>query len=403
MQKTNLLTVLCLASYEKGFDFLIKCKNMGNRVLLVTSQSLMEANWPREFIDEIFFIPDNQNEWNMDVVMKSISYLARTEKIDRIIALDDFDVEKAAKLREHLRIPGMGETTARYFRDKLSMRKKAKEDKINIPDFVHVLNHDEINNFFDTNQPPYILKPRSQAGAIGLKKLFSKEEAWETINNLGDEQSYYLLEQFIEGNIYHVDSIIFNYKLQFALAHQYALPPFEVAHEGRVFCSRTVKFGSKDEKELLKLNKQVIKSLGLKKGISHSEYIKSKDGKFYFLETSARVGGANLSNLIEESSGINLWNEWAVIENLKDEEKYVLPEFKKNYGAILISLAKQEFPDLSSFNDKEIAWRLNKKYHAGLVVVSESYDKISELIGNYTKRFYDEFFAYQPIKEKASN
>ena len=141
MQKTNLLTVLCLASYEKGFDFLIKCKNMGNRVLLVTSQSLMEANWPREFIDEIFFIPDNQNEWNMDVVMKSISYLARTEKIDRIIALDDFDVEKAAKLREHLRIPGMGETTARYFRDKLSMRKKAKEDKINIPDFVHVLNH----------------------------------------------------------------------------------------------------------------------------------------------------------------------------------------------------------------------------------------------------------------------
>ncbi|MBK7981305.1 MAG: ATP-grasp domain-containing protein [Ignavibacteriae bacterium] len=403
MQKTNLLTVLCLASYEKGFDFLIKCKNMGNRVLLVTSQSLMEANWPREFIDEIFFIPDNQNEWNMDVVMKSISYLARTEKIDRIIALDDFDVEKAAKLREHLRIPGMGETTARYFRDKLSMRKKAKEDKINIPDFVHVLNHDEINNFFDTNQPPYILKPRSQAGAIGLKKLFSKEEAWETINNLGDEQSYYLLEQFIEGNIYHVDSIIFNYKLQFTLAHQYALPPFEVAHEGRVFCSRTVKFGSKDEKELLKLNKQVIKSLGLKKGISHSEYIKSKDGKFYFLETSARVGGANLSNLIEESSGINLWNEWAVIENLKDEEKYVLPEFKKNYGAILISLAKQEFPDLSSFNDKEIAWRLNKKYHAGLVVVSESYDKISELIGNYTKRFYDEFFAYQPIKEKASN
>lgn len=403
MQKSNVLTVLCLASYEKGFDFLINCKKLGNRVLLITSQSLMESNWPRDFIDEIFFIPDNQNEWNMDVVMKSISYLARTEKIDRIIALDDFDVEKAAKLREHLRIPGMGETTARYFRDKLSMRKKAKEDNINIPDFVHVLNHDEINNFIDSNQPPYILKPRSQAGAIGLKKLFSKDEAWETINNLGDEQSYYLLEQFIEGDIYHVDSIIFNYKLQFALAHQYALPPFEVAHEGRVFCSRTVKFGSKDEKELLKLNKQVIKSLGLKKGISHSEYIKSKEGKFYFLETSARVGGANLSNLIEESSGINLWNEWAVIENLKDEENYVLPEFKKNYGAILISLAKQEFPDMSSFNDKEITWRLNKKYHAGLVAVSESYDKISDLIGNYTKRFYDDFFAFQPIKEKASN
>ncbi|MBK7105647.1 MAG: ATP-grasp domain-containing protein [Ignavibacteriae bacterium] len=403
MKTENPLTVLCLASYEKGFDFLIQCKKIGNRVLLITSQSLIDANWPRDFIDEIFFIPDNKNEWNMENVTKSISYLARTEKIDRIIALDDFDVEKAAKLREHLRIGGMGETTARYFRDKLAMRKKAEEDKISIPNFVHVLNHNEINNFLDSNQPPYILKPRSQAGAIGLKKLYSKEEAWETINNLGDEQSYYLLEQFIEGNIYHVDSIIFNYKIQYALTHEYALPPFEVAHEGRVFCSRTVKFGSKDEKSLLKLNKQVIKSLGLKKGISHSEYIKSKDGKFYFLETSARVGGANIANLIEESSGINYWKEWAIIENLNDNVEYKLPIPQKEYAAIFISLAKQEFPDTNSFNDKEVVWRLNKKYHAGLVIASENYDRITELINDYTKRFYEDFFAYQPIKEKASN
>ncbi|MFZ1290285.1 MAG: ATP-grasp domain-containing protein [Melioribacteraceae bacterium] len=403
MKTTNPLTVLCLASYEKGFDFLIQCKKLGNRVLLITSQSLMDANWPRDFIDEIFFIPDVQNEWNMENVIKSISYLARTEKIDRIIALDDFDVEKAAKMREHLRVAGMGETTARYFRDKLAMRKKAHEDKISIPNFVHILNYNEINNFLDSNQPPYILKPRSQAGAIGLKKLYSKDEAWETINNLGDDQSYYLLEQFVEGNIYHVDSIIFNYEIKFALAHEYALPPFEVAHEGRVFCSRTVKFGSKDEKSLLKINKQVIKSLGLKKGISHSEYIKSKDGKFYFLETSARVGGANIANLIEESSGINYWKEWAIIENLKDKDEYKLQIPKKNYAAILISLAKQEFPDTNSYNDNEVVWKLNKKYHAGLVVASESFDRITELINDYTKRFYEDFFAFQPIKKKAAN
>jgi len=36
----------------------------------------------------------------------------------RVVTLEDFDVEKVAALREHLRIPEMGDTTTRYFRDK---------------------------------------------------------------------------------------------------------------------------------------------------------------------------------------------------------------------------------------------------------------------------------------------
>ena len=300
------MTILCLASFEKGFDFLIESKNLGNRVLLVTSEKLKDVNWPRDSIDEIFYVPETEHGWNMDDLIKSVSYLARNEDISRIIALDDFDVEKAAKLREHLRVPGMGDTTARYFRDKLAMRKKAFDDSIPIPDFIHVLNHNKINDFLDNHTPPFILKPRSQAGAIGLKKLSSKEEAWNVINSLGDEQSFYLMEEFVEGEIYHVDSIILEHEVKFAQAHKYALPPFEVAHEGRVFCSRTVKKGSEDDLNLTELNKAVIKSLGLKKGVSHTEFIKSNSGKYYFLETSARVGGANLANLIEETSGIIL-------------------------------------------------------------------------------------------------
>ncbi len=398
MEHNNAYTFLCIASYEKGADFLIQCKEQGNRVLLITSEKLQEAEWPREHIDEIFYVPDS-NGWNMDEVIKSISYLARTESIDKIVALDDFDVEKAAKLREHLRVPGMGDTTARYFRDKLAMRKKAEDDNISIPGFVHVLNHNKINNFLDSHNPPYILKPRSQAGAIGLKKMNSKDEVWQAINQLGDEQSYYLLEEFIEGKIFHVDSIIYNDKIKFAQSHEYALPPFEVANEGRVFCTRTVRHGTDEEKELLSINKKVIKSLGLKKGVSHTEFIQSaRSGKFYFLETSARVGGANISNLIEESTGINMWKEWAKIENLNETDSYSVPEVNNNYGAILISLAKQEWPNTEAYNDKEVAWRLKKQFHAGLILVSDDYNRMINLSDSYIKRFYKDFFISQPPK-----
>ena len=136
------LTILCLASFHKGHDFLRQCKREGCRVILLTSRSLEKAEWPIESIDQIFYIPDIDKEWKLDDVIYGVSYMSRTEAIDRIVALDDYDVEKAAALREHLRIPGMGESTARYFRDKLAMRTRAADVGLGVPDFIHVLNYD---------------------------------------------------------------------------------------------------------------------------------------------------------------------------------------------------------------------------------------------------------------------
>src|SRR3982751_790238 len=126
------LTVLCLASYEKGQEFLRECKRQGARVILLTSESVGKQVWPLESIDEIFLMPDESKKWNLQHVISGVSFLARTEEIDRIVPLDDFDLETAAALREHLRVPGLGETTTRYFRDKLAMRTKAKESGISV-------------------------------------------------------------------------------------------------------------------------------------------------------------------------------------------------------------------------------------------------------------------------------
>jgi hypothetical protein len=60
----------------------------------------------------------------------------KSNQVDAIVALDDYDVEKATYLRENLRIDGMGQTTGRYFRDKLAMRMRAKSCGISIPAFV---------------------------------------------------------------------------------------------------------------------------------------------------------------------------------------------------------------------------------------------------------------------------
>ena len=398
-----MLTILCISSYEKGFDFMREAKTQGCRVILLTSKSLENADWPRESIDEIFYIPDKNKDWNMQDVIYGVSYLARTEQIDRIVALDDFDVERAASLREHLRIGGMGDTTARHFRDKLAMRMVAKENGIPVPEFVHILNHNQINEFTDKVPFPYIIKPRMLAGSYGLKKVNTKSEMWDRISNLGNEQSFFLMERFVPGSIYHVDTIINDRKVVFGLASKYGTPPFEVSHQGRVFTSQTLDSKSDEAEDVLELNEMVLKALGLLRGVSHSEFIRAEDGKLYFLETSARVGGANLSSLVEAATGINLWREWAKIEILKGEKGYKLPKVNNDFAAILASLSKQEWPNLDAYNDPEVCWRLKKAYHAGLIVKSSSKERINQLHDEYTKRFYNDFFTTAKMSERPSD
>ena len=109
---------ICISNYFKGNDFLINLKKQGNRVYLITSEKLRDKPWAMDYIDEIFFMPGQDVDWNLEELLVGVASLMRHKKMDGIVALDDFDVDKAAFLRENLRIGGMGQTTGRYFRDK---------------------------------------------------------------------------------------------------------------------------------------------------------------------------------------------------------------------------------------------------------------------------------------------
>ncbi|HEY3741106.1 MAG TPA: ATP-grasp domain-containing protein [Bryobacteraceae bacterium] len=405
MHPSNPLTILCIASYEKGHDFLRQAKRQGCRVLLLTSLSLRDHNeFPLDSIDEIFYMPDEQGVWNREHTLNAVAHLARTTFIDRLVPLDDFDLEPAAFLREHLRIPGMGETTTRYFRDKLAMRMKAQEKGLTIPDFVHVLHHPRVNEFMDRVPPPWVLKPRSMAGAIGIHKVNSKQEAWDVINALNDQQSHYLLERFVPGDIFHVDSIMYENQLVYAVASGYGKPPLEVSHSGDIFTTRILKRGSENEQALRAKNSLVLSALGLVRGVSHTEFIVGhEDGRVYFLETSARVGGAHIADLIQSATGINMWAEWAKVEIAGGKAPYRPPEPEDKYAGLIVSLAKQEWPDLSGYSDPEVVWRMHKLHHAGIVVKSPDYDRVTELMASYTERFKHDFYASLPPKARPTS
>ena len=400
----NKPSFLCIASYFKGNDFIRGMKSTGATVYLVTSKKHEDKDWALDALDDIFYVQeDAENNWNMEDTAAGLAWLMRKKKIDRIVALDDFDVEKGAYLREHFRIPGMGQTTARHFRDKLTMRIKARDAGIPVPAFSDLFHDADIHHFTQTVAAPWIVKPRGQASATGMKKINTAEELWAHLETLGAGRHHYLVEHFKPGDVYHVDALSEGGKVIFARVSQYLATPFDVAHGGGIFRSAVVTYGSSDEKKLQKLTSDVMASFGMQYSASHTEFIKNHEtGEFYFLETSCRVGGAHLAEMVECSSGINLWYEWARLEAaVAAGEKYQLPQVHKDYAGIIVSLTRQLWPDISQFKDSEIAWRMsNHEHHVGLIVRSTKRARVIELLEDYAQRVQRDYHASAPIQSK---
>lgn len=399
-------TFLCISCEYKGVDFLRTLKAEGHRVFLVTGDDEREKPWPQDVLDDIFYVKANPHcIWNLEDFKSGLAHFMRHHKVDRIVALDDFDVERTATLREEFRFPGMGETTARYFRDKLAMRLKAEEAGIPVPAFSALFHDEDVKAYAARTSPPWVVKPRFEASAIGISKVHSADELLAHLDTLGDRRHRYLVEQFKPGDVYHVDSISSMGKVIFTRVSKYLSPPLTVSQGGGIFRSQTVPYGEGEDTSLRQLNATVMKAFGMQHSASHSEFIRDHEsGTFYFLETSSRVGGAHLAEMVEAASGLNLWSEWARLESAMSRGvAYELPQTRREHAGIIVSLSRHEHADYGHFDDPEVCWTLNKDHHVGVIVRSESHARISELLDKYAGIVASEFHATAPPRDVTHN
>jgi biotin carboxylase len=397
------LNIVCLATYFKGADFIHECKAHGCHVVLITKEKMLQEDWPRESLDDLIAVP---NDAGPALFIDLLAFLARQRRIDRVVALEEFDVVTAALMREHLCLPGLSSSGAKVFRDKLSMAVYSQRAGINVPEFVPLVNTEEVDAFMNRVPGPWVIKPRSDVSAIGIRKVSEPEQVHAAVNemnereNLRERASYYVLARFIPGAVFHVDSLVNDGKVVFAGTNQYGRPPMQVAHQGGAYISCTLDRGSADEKELLNINKKLVRALGLERGATHAEFIKSEeDGKFYFLEIAARVGGAYIADVLEAASGVNLWREWARLE-INDGKGAKVKPLRKDYAGIILSLAKQEYPDTSAYTEDEIIHRVKKRHHAGLIVRAPQLERVNQLLDDYGRRFVEDFVAVAPPPER---
>uniref|UniRef100_A0AAU6WK87 ATP-grasp domain-containing protein n=1 Tax=Chryseobacterium endophyticum TaxID=1854762 RepID=A0AAU6WK87_9FLAO len=163
----------------------------------------------------------------------------------------------------------------------------------------------------------------------------------------------------------------------------------QVSHEGGVFRTKTLGRYSDEFLALEKANAKVLSNFGLMNGATHTEFIRSREnGKYYFLETSSRVGGAHIPDLVEASSNINIWREWAKIEDaLLREKEYNISKPTGYYSGLIVALIKDQTPDYSAFECEEAVRFLPIDYHVGIVYKSKDADTVQERLDTAAEKF----------------
>lgn len=400
------MNILCICSYYKGMEYLIRQARMGNRVFLVTSEKRKHEAWPSQALAETYYLPEEDNSVaNLEILKKGIGWLLQTERVDMITALDDFDVEKAACLRSFYQIPGMSVSEAQLFRDKLAMRLAAKAAGLPVPRFHSLFNDQEIHRFIQEVPGPWVIKPRSQASASGIRKVHSYTEIAAFLQEKGEERVDYLIEEFLPGRVFHVDSLCHHGQIVFENVCAYLETPLRVAHEGGIFQTVTIPEDAPERNSTLQVNRNLLKIFCLANGASHSEFIQAdRDGQIYFLETSCRVGGAHIAELVEAATGINLWREWAAIDHaFYHKVPYLLPDRVHFHAGLTISLARMKEPDMGAFQAEELFWTLKKEYHVGLITRSIHAKDIPDRMRRYASIIKDNYHASAPAKDKPTD
>ncbi|MEO8042561.1 MAG: ATPase, partial [Acidobacteriota bacterium] len=168
--------IVCIASEYKGNEFLDEAHNAGWHVTLVTRKKLLDEPWVWTALNDVKTVDDTATPHDY---IRAVTNVAGSRNIDRVVGLDEFDVTTAARVREHLQLGGMSSSHSLRFRDKLSMRSIAHVSGIPCPDFTGVFNQQEIETFLETVPAPWIVKPRYEVSAFGMRKCESKDHVWQ--------------------------------------------------------------------------------------------------------------------------------------------------------------------------------------------------------------------------------
>ncbi|MCW7539595.1 ATP-grasp domain-containing protein [Aquabacterium sp. A7-Y] len=233
--------------------------------------------------------------------------------IDRLIVFSEFLLDIAAELREEFDIPGNRPADNRLGRDKLLMKHKVGSAGLRVPHYKAVSSSQaaEAVAFAREVGYPLILKPVDGASSAGVQVIADEAALRVALAALPPGEAD--LEEFIDGELYHVDGLVdVEGRVALLLPSRYVNNCFDFTR-GAPLGSVMLEPGSALHQRVTGFSRACIEAIGLKACPFHLELFHSRRDELVFLEVGARVAGADVPYMIHRSTGVNLFAEWVAM------------------------------------------------------------------------------------------
>jgi len=263
----------------------------------------------RQWLSGYLEVPSLLNE--EDVIERVHNWL-RGHSIDRVLANWEPLVMTAARLNERLGLPGMSTDAVHGFRDKQVMKERVAAAGVRVPRAVRVTSIADVWSAMEVTGFPAIIKPISGAGSADTYKVESRAELERVLPQMRHVAEA-ICEEFIDGEEFTYDTVCIDGTPVYESVTQYFPNALEMrSHEWISPVMLSVRdLDQPHIKAGIELGRKALSALGMGDGMTHLEWFRTASGEVVFGEVACRPGGACVVDLMNYTSDIDLFREWA--------------------------------------------------------------------------------------------
>ncbi|WP_327404486.1 hypothetical protein OG194_33415 [Streptomyces sp. NBC_01288] len=220
----------------------------------------------------------------------------------RLLVLTERLQLPVAELRAELGLGGLQPDEVRPFRDKVVMKEHLSRQGIRVPEFAPY-SHDAAMALLK-KYGKVVVKPRAEAGSMDINIVSGESDLRDVEARLEDRLTDFEVEEFIDGELHHIDSVVEGSRVITATAgHSIHSTTAYLTQDH--FWDIEVAPGPLFDR-LRAFNDRVIACYPGFSGVTHHEVYVTADGEIVFGEIAARLGGGGIRAGLRARTGIDL-------------------------------------------------------------------------------------------------
>jgi biotin carboxylase len=271
------------------------------RPLLVVTDSASFAQTPSVTFDRLETVDDYESE----EVERIADALCVEYGVERILSTAEIDVVRAARLRKRHNLPGQSVPSALAYRDKYEMKVYASVGGVDVAPMRRVSSTKELASFAEQNGMPIVAKPLYGGGSVGVQIIANSTE----LTAFDLQRKTWLAEQFIRGDVCHVDGLTAGGHLLWGVPSRYLHTNLATAAHAAPSISGMLPTEDPLRSRLLDATATLLAALPAPDEVTafHAEFFQSPADKLVLCEIACRPGGCGITEAIDLTTGINLY------------------------------------------------------------------------------------------------